>query len=327
MSAALPVEWYCPTAPRRPINVVTVEPAVVGCLQVQPVEAISRAIDMQSQVGREQVPMFFDTAPAAVDPLGEWLFLTFPTQAGLRQSSRMGAVLVEAITAGAFSLAAHHLHEQPRCPVAHTAREVLLPTNVIQLLAHHIRAVREQPVGQRPMQRLTVLSQPAMLLGHTGGAALGGPRMLPATAAWLMSAIRVEAARRAGTVLTIQVSLPAAQPHSVQPDSISQRLYPSRPAPIASLDGDCDLAGPQVERHPRVADRMPPGRVPIADQLHAVGVAAVDHGAHDPGGQHLARRDQRLDLGELGLLLFAASTRRGRWADRDHEPGPPLQPD
>ena len=174
MSAASPVEWYCPTGPRRPINVVTVEPTMVGSVQVQPIETISRPIDMQSQVSREQVPMFFDTAPAAVDPLRERLFLTFPTQTGLRQGSRVRAVLVEAITAGAFSLAAHHLHEQPRCPVAHTAREVLLPPNVIQLLAHHIRAVREQPVGQRPMQRLTVLRQPAMLLGHPGGTALGG---------------------------------------------------------------------------------------------------------------------------------------------------------
>ncbi len=78
---------------------------MVGCLQVQPVGTISLPVDVESQVGREQVPVFFDAAPAAVDPLRERLFLTVSAQAGLRQGSRVGAVLVEAIAAGAFSLA------------------------------------------------------------------------------------------------------------------------------------------------------------------------------------------------------------------------------
>jgi hypothetical protein len=162
MSAASPVGccfgWASAT-----INVVTVEqPAIVGCFQVQPVETISLPTDVQSQVGREQVPIFFDAAPATVDPLGERLFPAVPAQAGLGQGRRFGVVLVETVPAGAFSLAADHLHEQPRCPVAHTAREVLLPCNVIKLLTRYIGAVREQPVGQRPVQRLTVLGQPAV---------------------------------------------------------------------------------------------------------------------------------------------------------------------
>jgi hypothetical protein len=103
---------------------------VVGRLQIQPVETISGPIDVQSQLGREQVTIIFDATPATVDPLGERLFLTLPAQAGLGQGCGFGAVLVEAIATGAFSLAADHLNEQPRCPIPHTARKVLLPRDV-----------------------------------------------------------------------------------------------------------------------------------------------------------------------------------------------------
>ena len=94
--------------------------------------------------------MFCDPALAAVDPLGERLFLAVPAQAGLRQGRGGGVVFVETFPAGAFSLAAHRLHEQPRCPVAHAAREVLLPCAVIQLLAGDVGAVGEQPVPSAP---------------------------------------------------------------------------------------------------------------------------------------------------------------------------------
>jgi hypothetical protein len=163
MSAAWPV-GYCGGWTSAPINVVTVQPAMVGCLQVQPVETLRPRVDVQSQVGRKQVPVFGDAAPATVHPLGERLFLTVPAQTCLGQGSRCRVELVEASTAGAFSLAAHHLHQQPRCPVTHTAREVLLPCEVIDLLARDVGAVRQQPVGQTTVQRFAVLGQPAMLL-------------------------------------------------------------------------------------------------------------------------------------------------------------------
>jgi hypothetical protein len=108
---------------------------MVGCLQVQPVETISLPTDVQSQVGREQVPIFVDTAPTAVTPLRERLLLAVPAQARLRQGRGVRVVLVQVISAGAISPTAHHVHEQPRCPITHTAREVLLPCNVIELLA------------------------------------------------------------------------------------------------------------------------------------------------------------------------------------------------
>ncbi len=119
------------------------QPAGVGCLQVQPIETIRACSDVQSEEGGEQVSMLCDTAPAAVDPLGERLFLAVPAQAGLGQGRGLGAVLVGTFPAGAFSLATDHLHEHPRCPVPHTAREVLLPRDVIELLARDIYAVGE----------------------------------------------------------------------------------------------------------------------------------------------------------------------------------------
>ncbi len=131
---------------------------MVGCLQVQPIKTISLPTDVQPEVGRKQVPILCDATPTPVDPLRKRLFLAVPTQTGLRQGSRFGIELVEAITAGAFGLAAHHLHEQPRCPVAHTAREVLLPRNVIKLLADHIGALGAQPVGQRRVSQPSTVS-------------------------------------------------------------------------------------------------------------------------------------------------------------------------
>ena len=124
---------------------------MIGCLQIQPVETISCLTDVQSEVGREQVPIFFDSAPTPVDPLRERLFLAIPAQTRLGQGSRSGVVLVEAIPAGAFSLATDHLYEQSRCPVPHAAREVLLPHDVIELLARHVGAVGKQPIRQRPV--------------------------------------------------------------------------------------------------------------------------------------------------------------------------------
>src|SRR5262245_35195537 len=44
-------------------------------------------------------------------PVARAAFLTVPAQAGLRQGGGERAVLVETITAGAFSLAAHQLHQ------------------------------------------------------------------------------------------------------------------------------------------------------------------------------------------------------------------------
>jgi hypothetical protein len=43
------------------------------------------------------------------------------------------------------------------------------------------------------------------------------------------------------------------------------------------------LAWPEVERYPAIADRVPPCRMPITDQLHPVAVAPVDQRAHNPG--------------------------------------------
>ena len=75
---------------------------MVGRFQIQPVETISIPVDVQSQVGRKQVAMFCDAAPAAVDPLREGLFLAVPAQASLGQGSCFGIELIEAIPAGAF---------------------------------------------------------------------------------------------------------------------------------------------------------------------------------------------------------------------------------
>jgi hypothetical protein len=147
--------------------------------------------------------VFFDATPAAVDPLGERLFFTVPAQAVLGQGRGFRVELVEAIPAGAFSLAAQRLHEQPRCPIPHTAREVLLPRDVIQLFASDISSMAEQPVCQRTVQRLTVLGRPAVQLGHRGRCLLGrgGPAPLALTA--LVGAVGVEATRRAGAVLAV----------------------------------------------------------------------------------------------------------------------------
>jgi hypothetical protein len=54
------------------------QPASVGCLQVQPIDPINGRLDVQSQVGRKQVPIFSNTALAAVDPLRERLLLQVP---------------------------------------------------------------------------------------------------------------------------------------------------------------------------------------------------------------------------------------------------------
>ena len=183
---------------------------MVGRLQIQPVETISFLTDVKSQVRRKQVPIFFDAALAAVDPLRKRLFLAVPAQAGLGQGSRFGAVLVEAIPAGAFSLATNRRNEQSRCSVPHAAREVLLPRDVINLLAHHVGAVSEQPVGQRPVQRLTVLGQPAVLLSHSSRGPLGRVGALPVAAAGFVGAVGLKAARRPGSVLAVQVALLAA---------------------------------------------------------------------------------------------------------------------
>ena len=87
MPAASPLVCsYCTTAGlRRPVDVLTVQPALTGCLQVQPIRPISLGSDVQSEVGRKQVPIFSDAAAAAVNPLRERLFLTLPAQTGLRQ--------------------------------------------------------------------------------------------------------------------------------------------------------------------------------------------------------------------------------------------------
>jgi hypothetical protein len=142
MSAASPVGRCCGRTSAT-IDVLTVEqPAMVGCLQIQPVETIHVPPDVEPKVRREQVPIFFDAAPATVHPLRERLFLSVPAQAGLGQGRGLGVVLVAAITAGAFSLATDHLHEQSRCPVPHTARGVFLPCDVIELLARDVDAGR-----------------------------------------------------------------------------------------------------------------------------------------------------------------------------------------
>ena len=192
-----------------------------------------------------------------MNPLGEWLFLAVPARAGLRQGRGVGVELVEAMTAGAFSLAAHHLHEQPGCPVAHTAREVLLPSHVIKLLARHVDTLGEQPVGQRPVQRPTMLGQPTVLLGGTNGGPLGRARLLPVAPSRFMGAVGVEAVGRTGTVLAIHVALSTAQPHGVQLDPTGQRVNPSRRRSITALHRNRDFTRAEVEGDPAVADRMP----------------------------------------------------------------------
>jgi hypothetical protein len=67
-----------------------VKPASVDCLQVQPVETIRVPVDVQSEVGGEQISMLFHAALAMVDALGERLFLAVPAQAGLGQGGRGG---------------------------------------------------------------------------------------------------------------------------------------------------------------------------------------------------------------------------------------------
>jgi hypothetical protein len=123
-----------------------------------------------------------------------------------------------------------------------------------------------------------------------------------------VGAIGVEAGRRTGAVLPIQMSLRAAQPHRVQADGICKWLRPARPAPISVGHSDRDLARSEVERDPSVADRVTADRAPITHQLHPVGVAAINHSAHNARREHLARRDQRLNLGQFGLLFHPAPT-------------------
>jgi hypothetical protein len=96
---------------------VTVEPTIVGCLQVQPVVTVGVHADVQSEVGGEQVPALGDAAPATVDPLGARLFLTVPAQAGLGQGGGVGGGIRAGNRAGAFSLAADRLREHLRRPV------------------------------------------------------------------------------------------------------------------------------------------------------------------------------------------------------------------
>ena len=72
---------------------------------------------------------------------------------------------------------------------------------------------------------------------------------------------------------------------------------------------------------------MASGWIPITDQLQAVGVATVDHRAHNPRRQHFPRRDQCLNLSQFNVLFFAAPSRIGRRSNRDYEPSAPLQPD
>ena len=186
------------------------EPAGVGCLQVQPIETIRACSDVQSEVGGEQVSMLGDAALATVNSLVEQLFLAVPAQAGLGQGGCLRVVLVETFSAGAYSLAAHRLYEHPRCPVPHTAREVLLPRDVIELLARDTRAVGEQPVGQRAMQRLTVLGQPAMKLGHLRLGVFRAAGTLPVAAVRYVGAIRMKTAGRTGAVLAVQMALRGA---------------------------------------------------------------------------------------------------------------------
>src|ERR1700682_1568674 len=126
-----------------------------------------------------------DTALTPVGPLGERLFLAPPAQTGLGQGRGFGVEFVEMVPAGACSLAANHLYEQPRCPVPHTVREVLLPCDVIQLLASDVGATAEEPVGQPTMQRLAVLRPAAVQLGHPRSCLLGRVRPLPGAAARL----------------------------------------------------------------------------------------------------------------------------------------------
>src|ERR1700682_5795572 len=154
--------------------------------------------------------------------------------------------------AAACSLAANHLYEQPRCPVPHTVREVLLPCDVIQLLASDVGATAEEPVGQPTMQRLAVLRQAAVQLGHPRSCLLGRVRPLPGAAARLVGAIAVEAVGRAGAVLTVEVPLGAPQPSGIQADRIGQRLHPPGPGPVSALHSDRDATGSEIEGHPAI---------------------------------------------------------------------------
>jgi hypothetical protein len=68
---------YCNGWISAPVDVVTMQPALVGCLQIQPIGAIRGGSDVQSEVGREHIPMLADPA-ATVDPLGGGFFLRSP---------------------------------------------------------------------------------------------------------------------------------------------------------------------------------------------------------------------------------------------------------
>jgi hypothetical protein len=191
-----------------------VNPAKVGCLEIQPIVTIGAPADVQSQVSREQVSMFGDTATAAVNTLTERLLHAVPAQARLGQGSGSGAVLEQALAAGAFSLATDCLHEHPRCPIPHRARKAFLPRDIIQLLAGDVCPVGEQLVCQRAVQCLAVLGEPTVKLRENGCGPFGGGSPLP-LAATFVGAIRVEAARRPGAVLSIQSALGAPQPSRI----------------------------------------------------------------------------------------------------------------
>src|SRR3954468_1958843 len=70
MPAASPLACWCTAAGlRRLVDVLTMQPACVSCLQVQPIDPIGLGSDVQSEVGRKQVSILSYPAVAAVDPL------------------------------------------------------------------------------------------------------------------------------------------------------------------------------------------------------------------------------------------------------------------
>ena len=197
-------------------------------------------------------------------------FLSLPAQTRLRQGGRSWVVFVETPTAGTFSLAAHHLHQQPRCPVAHTAREVLLPRHIIQSLTGDVGAVAQQSVAQRPMQRSAMLGQATMQLGHPHRGLPRGGRTPPAASAvvWVPSGPNTRVIRRGAgdpdaAARGANVSCPAGSHRPAAPPSpTSSHRHAARPPRSAMVPGRTtpsrrrpDAAGSDAHRTPVACGR------------------------------------------------------------------------
>ena len=271
MSAALPLDVLSHTAGlRRPVDVLTVQPAGAGCLQVQPIDPFGSCSDVQSEVGREQVSIFGRYHTHNGGPVAT-AASSFSSRTGRFATKRLcrgctrrevrrrrfqpcGASSPPVTPVPGRAHCAGSSFAMPRNPgLSHvmsapwpSSRFASAPCNVVRRSARRrcnsatcivvCCAARERLQPHRPVVWVPSGRK------HTGDP----PRC------WRS---RCRCARRS----RIASNRIASASGSTHPDQL----------PSTHMHGHRNLRRPQVERHPPVADRMPPGRMPIADQLHA----------------------------------------------------------